>query len=47
MKFYEKNIKDVYKDLKSSEKGISSAEAQRRLEELGKNEIVEAKPKLY
>lgn len=45
MKFYEKNIKDVYKDLKSSEKGISSAEAQRRLEELGKNEIVEAKPK--
>ena len=32
MKFYEKNIKDVYKDLNSSEKGISSAEAQRRLE---------------
>lgn len=45
MKFYDKNIKDIYKDLSSSKKGITTAEAKRRIAEIGKNEIVEAKPK--
>ncbi|MDE6141585.1 MAG: HAD-IC family P-type ATPase, partial [Bacilli bacterium] len=45
MKFYDKNIKDIYKELASSENGISSAEAERRITEIGKNEIVEAKSK--
>lgn len=45
MNFYEKNLKEIYKELSSSEKGLSTDEANSRQEKYGKNEIVEAKSK--
>ena len=45
MKFYDAKLDDIYKKLSSSEKGLSTAQAERTLVEIGKNEIVEAKPK--
>lgn len=43
--FYDENIKDVYKKLNSSDKGLSSEEALNRIKEYGYNEIVEEKKK--
>ncbi len=45
MKFYDKSLKDIYADLSSSEKGLATSEVEKRINEYGKNEIVEAKPK--
>lgn len=43
MKFYDNEIKDIITELKSSSEGLSSQEAQKRLEEHGKNKLAEAK----
>jgi len=37
--YYQKNVDDVLKELGSSPKGISDAEAKKRLERYGPNEI--------
>ena len=42
MKFYLEETEQVLKDIKSSEKGLSSTEAQKRLKENGKNKLKEA-----
>lgn len=43
MKFYLENIKDVFAALKTSEKGLGSAEAAERLAENGLNKLAEGK----
>ena len=42
---YNKTIDEVYKNLKSSENGLSSEEANKRLKKDGKNELTERKKK--
>ena len=39
-----KSLKELLKKLSSSKKGISSSQAQKRLQEYGPNEISEEKP---
>jgi len=41
MNYYSTDIKEVYQKLKSSEKGLSTAEANVRLDTYGKNKIIE------
>ena len=41
--FYSKNIKDIYKELNTSEDGLTPEQAQKIYEEVGPNEIVEGK----
>lgn len=43
MKFYNKNIEDVFEELKTSESGLSSKEAEARILKYGKNELEEKK----
>ena len=43
MKHYLHEVADVFAEVKSSEAGLSSAEAAKRLEENGKNKLAEAK----
>ncbi len=45
MRYYCENKERVLSELNSSEKGLSSSEAQKRLEENGKNQLKEAKGK--
>ena len=45
MKFYLESGKDALTKLGSSEKGLSSEEAQKRLSENGRNKLAEAKGK--
>ena len=45
MKFYCENAEDVLKQVNSSENGLTEAEAQKRLEENGKNRLEAAKGK--
>ncbi|MBE6550616.1 MAG: calcium-translocating P-type ATPase, PMCA-type [Ruminococcaceae bacterium] len=45
MKFYCENASEVLKELNTSEKGLSSSEAAKRLEENGKNKLAAAKSK--
>ena len=42
MKYYLENAKEVLSQTQSSEKGLSSAEAAKRLEKNGKNKLKEA-----
>ena len=41
MEFHSLSLEDVYKELKSSDKGLNSEEAKKRLEEFGPNELEE------
>ncbi len=41
MEFHSLSLEDVYKELKSSNKGLTSEEAKQRLEEFGSNELQE------
>ena len=43
MKSYLEETEDVFKEVNSSKKGLSSSEAEKRLEENGKNKLNEAK----
>ncbi|MBR3416321.1 MAG: ATPase, partial [Clostridia bacterium] len=43
MDYYSKDLSTVFSDLDSSEEGLTSAEAEKRLEEHGKNKLAEAK----
>ncbi|MBW2980956.1 calcium-translocating P-type ATPase, SERCA-type [Candidatus Woesearchaeota archaeon] len=43
MLYYDEEIKEVFKELNTSEKGISSSEAEKRLEKYGLNELKEGK----
>ena len=43
MKHYLHEVNDVFAEVKSSEQGLTSAEAQKRLQENGKNKLAEAK----
>lgn len=43
MKYYLESMQSVFDDLKSSENGLSSQEAAKRLEQNGKNKLAEAK----
>lgn len=45
MKFYDKNLEEIYKYLNTSENGLTSEEANRRILEYGKNELEEKKRK--
>lgn len=45
MKFYEEKLSAIYEYLSSSEKGLTTNEAEKRIGKYGKNEIVEAKSK--
>ena len=45
MKYYLENAKEVLSQTQSSEKGLSSAEAAKRLEKNGKNKLKEPKRK--
>ena len=45
MKFYLEQIESVFKHINSSEQGLSTAEAERRLAENGKNKLEEGKKK--
>ena len=45
MKFYCKNVEEVLNQVDSSEKGLTEAEAQKRLDENGKNRLEAAKGK--
>ena len=45
MKFYCENAEEVLKQVNSSENGLTEAEAQKRLEENGKNRLEAAKGK--
>jgi len=45
VKFYCENASEVLKELNTSEKGLSSSEAAKRLEENGKNKLAAAKSK--
>ncbi len=41
--FYNKSVKDTFKELESSEKGLTSQQAQERLEKYGENKLQEGK----
>lgn len=41
MSYYSKKVEKVFEELNSSKKGLDSAEARRRIEKYGKNELVE------
>ncbi len=43
MDYQQKELKDIYKELSTSEKGLSSSEAQERLKRFGLNELKETK----
>ncbi len=43
MNYYSEDLKAVFSGLESSENGLTSAEAEKRLEEHGKNKLAEAK----
>ena len=43
MKYYLESMQSVFDDVKSSENGLSSQEAAKRLEQNGKNKLAEAK----
>ena len=43
MKHYLHEVNDVFTEVKSSEQGLTSAEAEKRLQENGKNKLAEAK----
>ncbi len=43
MKHYLHEVSDVFAEVKSSEQGLTSAEAEKRLQENGKNKLAEAK----
>ena len=43
MKHYLHSVEEVFADVKSTENGLSEAEAQKRLQENGKNKLAEAK----
>ena len=43
MKHYLESVESVFSEVQSSEVGLSSAEAQARLEKNGKNKLAEAK----
>jgi len=43
MAFHNKNIEDVFRELKTGEEGLTEEEAEKRLDEFGPNEIDEAK----
>ena len=45
MKFYLEQTDSVFSQVKSSESGLSSAEAEKRLSENGKNKLKEGKKK--
>ncbi|MEK7688788.1 MAG: HAD-IC family P-type ATPase, partial [Deltaproteobacteria bacterium] len=45
MQWHNKEIKEVLEDLKSSPQGLSSEDAQKKLEEYGPNELLEKKKK--
>ena len=45
MKFYDKNIKNVLKELDTSKDGLNSKEAEKRLNKYGYNKLVEGKKK--
>ena len=38
--FYLKTVKDCFEALKTSEKGLSNTEAQKRLTQYGENELI-------
>ena len=42
MKFYLEEAAKVFAEVKSSEKGLTTAEAEKRLEQNGKNKLKEA-----
>ncbi|MBW2971745.1 HAD-IC family P-type ATPase, partial [Candidatus Woesearchaeota archaeon] len=44
MEYYQTRIKELFNEFSSSEKGISSEEAARRMQKYGRNEIEEAPP---
>lgn len=43
MTYYEKSVADAFRELRSSERGLSAQEAGKRLTEYGPNELMEAK----
>ena len=43
MDYYSKDVTSVFSDLDSSEKGLTSADAEKRIEEYGKNKLAETK----
>ena len=43
MKYYLHEVADVFAEVKSSENGLTSAEAEKRLQENGKNKLAEVK----
>ena len=43
MKHYLENIENVFEEVKSNPQGLSSAEAEKRLQQNGKNKLAEAK----
>ncbi len=43
MKYYLHEVNEVFEEVKSSEQGLTSAEAEKRLQENGKNKLAEAK----
>ena len=45
MKFYNQEIKDVLKELKTNVEGLSKKEAENRLEKYGYNKLEEGKKK--
>ncbi len=45
MKYYLENVADVFEKVSSSENGLSTAEAEKRLQENGKNKLDEGKKK--
>ena len=45
MKYYLQEIAEVFKNISSGENGLSSAEAEKRLEANGKNKLDEGKKK--
>ncbi len=45
--FYDKSVKDVYKELNTSEKGLTTQEAQERLAKYGENKLPEGKKKSW
>jgi magnesium-transporting ATPase (P-type) len=45
MKIYKLSSNEVFKELKTSKKGLSTDDSQKRLEEYGPNQIEEVKRK--
>ena len=41
--YYNKEIKDIYKELNSSKDGLNNEDVKKRLLEFGKNKLVEKK----